>query len=130
MAEQVNLHRADLEVHFADTNHCAENLLTAKLVHWADLIFVMKAHCGWLQRRLGATISDKRVMCLDTPDDDAIIQQELAQVLEEKVRRHALLSKNQCRLNCERSDLLNDETDWKLTAPVRSSKWLLSAIGA
>jgi len=41
-----------LEVNYAGTNHDAEKLLTAELVRWADLIFVMeKAHPGKLQRR-------------------------------------------------------------------------------
>lgn len=53
-AEQVFSRREDLEVDSAGTNHDAENPLTADLVSWADLIFVMeKAHRSKLQRRFG-----------------------------------------------------------------------------
>ena len=41
-AEQVFSRREDLEVDSAGTNHDAENPLTAELVSWADLIFVME----------------------------------------------------------------------------------------
>ena len=88
-AEQVFSRREDLEVDSAGTNHDAENPLTAELVSWADLIFVMeKAHRSKLQRRFRAALAGKRVICLDVPDNFAFMQPELVQLLEMKVSRH------------------------------------------
>ena len=88
-AEQVFSCRVDLEVDSAGTNHDAENPLTAELIFWADMIFVMeKAHRGKLQRRFRAALAGKRVICLDIPDDYAFMQPELVRLLEAKVSRH------------------------------------------
>lgn len=88
-AEQVFSRREDLEVDSAGTNHDAENPLTAELVSWADLIFVMeKAHRSKLQRRFRAALAGKRVICLDVPDNFAFMQPELVRLLETKVSKH------------------------------------------
>ena len=88
-AEQVFSHRAELEVESAGTNHDAENSVTAELVSWADVIFVMeKTHRGKLQRRFRAALGGKRVICLDIPDNYAFMQPELVRLLEAKVSRH------------------------------------------
>jgi predicted protein tyrosine phosphatase len=87
--EQLFSRQEDLEVASAGTNHDAENPLTAELVSWADLIFVMeKAHRSKLQRRFRAALAGKRVICLDVPDSFAFMQPELVRLLETKVRRH------------------------------------------
>ncbi|WP_342657197.1 hypothetical protein NPJ82_09630 [Sphingomonas sp. NY01] len=41
-AEQVFSCREDLEMDSAGTNHNADNPLTAELIAWADVIFVME----------------------------------------------------------------------------------------
>lgn len=88
-AEQVFSRRQDLEVDSAGTNYNAENPLTAELVAWADVIFVMeKAHRSRLQRRFRAALGGRRVVCLDIPDDYAFMQPELIQLLKTKVSRH------------------------------------------
>lgn len=81
--------REDLEVDSAGTNHDAENPLTAELVSWADLIFVMeKAQRRKLQRRFRAALTGTRVICLEVPDNFAFMQPELVRLLETKVSRH------------------------------------------
>lgn len=88
-AEQVFSRREDLEVDSAGTNHDAENPLTAELVSWADLIFVMeKAQRHKLQRRFRAALTGTRVICLEVPDNFAFMQPELVRLLETKVSRH------------------------------------------
>ena len=88
-AEQVFSCREDLEVDSAGINHDAQNPLTAGLVAWADVIFVMeKAHRSKLQRRFRAALGGKRVICLDIPDSYEFMQPELVQQLEIKVSRH------------------------------------------
>jgi predicted protein tyrosine phosphatase len=56
-AEQVFSRRQDLEVDSASTNHDADKPLTAELVAWAGMIFVMeKTHRSKLQRRFWAAL--------------------------------------------------------------------------
>lgn len=87
--EQVFACRGNLEVDSAGTNHNAENPLTAELLLWADIIFVMeKVHRGKLQRRFRAALRGKRVICLDIPDDYAFMQPELMRLLEARVSSH------------------------------------------
>ncbi len=51
-AEQVFASRPDMEVDSAGTNHDADTPLTAELVEWADMIFVMeRTHRNKLQKR-------------------------------------------------------------------------------
>ena len=88
-AEQVFAHRADIEVDSAGTNHDADNPLTAELVAWADVIFVMeKTHRTKVQRRFRAALAGARIICLDIPDDYEFMQPELVELLEVKVGRH------------------------------------------
>jgi len=88
-AEQVFSRREDLEVDSAGTNHNADNLLTAELIEWADVIFVMeKAHRSKLQRRFRTALGGRRVICLDIPDDYDFMQPELIRLLEAKVSCH------------------------------------------
>ncbi|MFW2830953.1 low molecular weight protein tyrosine phosphatase family protein [Sphingomonas sp. ID0503] len=87
-AEQV-FSRQDQEVDFAGTNHDTDKPLTAELVAWADVIFVMeKAHRSKLQRPFRAALGGRRVICLDIPDDYDFMQPELVRLLEIKVSRH------------------------------------------
>jgi predicted protein tyrosine phosphatase len=64
----------------------AEEQVTPDHLDWADLIFVMeRAHRAKLQRRFGARLKGKRVVCLDVPDDYDFMQPELVALLEKKV---------------------------------------------
>jgi len=88
-AEQIFSQRPDLEVESAGTNHDADTPLTAELVAWADLIFVMeRAHRDKLQRRFQRSLKGKRVICLDIPDDYEFMDPGLVRLLEAKVSRH------------------------------------------
>jgi predicted protein tyrosine phosphatase len=88
-AEQVFSCHKDLEVDPAGTNHDAENPLTAKLVRWAGMIFVMeKAHRAKLRRHFRPALTGKRVICLDIPDDYSFMQPELVRLIEARVSRH------------------------------------------
>lgn len=89
LAEPVFSRRQDLEVDSAGTNHDAENPPTAELVARAEVIFVMaKAHRSKLQRRFRAVRGGRCVVCLDIPDDHAMVKPELIQLRETKVSRH------------------------------------------
>jgi len=64
--------RDDLEAASAGTNHDAKVQISAELVEWAELIFVMeKFHRGRLQRKFRSDLKGKRLVCLDIPDNYA-----------------------------------------------------------
>jgi predicted protein tyrosine phosphatase len=90
-AEQVFSKRSDIEVDSAGTNHDADNPLTAELVEWADIIFVMeKTHRTKLQQRFRSALKNTRVICLDIPDEFEFMDPMLVRQLETKVSRHLL----------------------------------------
>lgn len=88
-AEQVFSSREDLECSSAGLNHDAENPVTAELVQWAELIFVMeKAHRNKLRARFKQHLAGARVICLDIPDEYPFMDPELVRLLEHRVGRH------------------------------------------
>ncbi|MFN3669260.1 MAG: low molecular weight protein tyrosine phosphatase family protein [Brevundimonas sp.] len=67
----------------------AEEPVTPDHLDWAEVIFVMeRAHRAKLQRRFGARLKGRRVICLDIPDDYDFMQPELVALLEKTVGRH------------------------------------------
>ena len=85
-AEQVFSQRTDIEVASAGTNQDADNPLTAELVEWADIIFVMeKAHRNKVQKKYWSALKAKRLICLHIPDDYDFMDPELIQLLKRKV---------------------------------------------
>lgn len=87
-AEQVFAKRPDIEVDSAGTDNDADNPLTAELVEWADIIFVMeKTHRNKLQQRFRSSLKRARVICLDIPDDYGFMDPMLIRLLETKVSR-------------------------------------------
>lgn len=88
-AEQVFSRRPNLEVASAGTNSDADTPLTAELVEWADIIFVMeKAHRNKLQKRFRGVLNSKRVICLDIPDEYEFMEPSLVRLLHAKLLRH------------------------------------------
>jgi predicted protein tyrosine phosphatase len=88
-AEQVFSARRDLEVASAGTNHDADVPVTAELVAWADVIFVMeRVHSTKLRQRFGRHMKSVRLICLDIPDNYAFMDPALIRLLESKISRH------------------------------------------
>lgn len=88
-AEQIFARRRDIEVDSAGTNHDADNPLTAELVEWADIIFVMeKTHRSKVQQRFRRHLKKARVICLDIPDEFGFMDPVLVRLLEAKVSRY------------------------------------------
>ncbi|MBL0914198.1 MAG: phosphotyrosine protein phosphatase [Sphingopyxis sp.] len=88
-AEQIFADHPDIETASAGTNNDAENPLTAELVRWADMIFVMeKAHRNKLQKRYRDALKDARVICLDIPDDYDFMDEALVRLLKAKMSRY------------------------------------------
>jgi predicted protein tyrosine phosphatase len=88
-AEQIYSTRDDIEVASAGTNHDAETPLSAELVRWADLIVVMeKAHRAKVQRRYRDMLKGTRIVCLDIPDNFALMDPKLVTMLQARMSRH------------------------------------------
>ena len=87
-AEQVFADHPAIEVTSAGTNADADNPLTAALVRWADLIFVMeKVHRSKLQKRFRTDLKTARVICLEIPDEYGFMDEGLIRLLRAKVGR-------------------------------------------
>lgn len=88
-AEQIFSTRSDIEVASAGTNNDAENPLTDELVQWADFIVVMeKSHRNKIQGRFKRVLGNKRVICLDIPDEYEFMDPGLVRLLEARMARH------------------------------------------
>jgi len=88
-AESVFAGYPGIEVMSAGTSNDADAPLTAELVAWADIIFVMeKSHREKLSSRFRAALKDKRVVCLDIPDKFAFMAPALIRILKSKVTHH------------------------------------------
>ncbi len=78
-----------IEVASAGLNPDADNLLTAELVAWADLIFVMEpAQRRKLTAQFRRVLTGQRIICLDIPDRYRFMDPDLVRLLEAKVPRH------------------------------------------
>lgn len=85
-AEQVFASYPGVEVASAGTNRNADHPLTAELVDWADLIFVMqKAHQEKLWSRFRAHLDGKRVICLQIGDVYEFMDPDLVTLLQKVV---------------------------------------------
>ena len=88
-AENVFADRVDIETSSAGTNHDAENPIDAEQIGWADLIVAMeRTHRDKLQKRFRVAIKDKRIVCLDIPDDYAFMDPDLIRLLQVRMARH------------------------------------------
>ncbi|MGB6296510.1 MAG: low molecular weight protein tyrosine phosphatase family protein [Rivularia sp. (in: cyanobacteria)] len=85
-AEAVFSEYEGLEVESAGLNKGSENLLSAEIIEWADIIFVMeKSHKNKLSKNFKSFMKGKRVVCLDIPDDYDYMQPELIKILRNRV---------------------------------------------
>jgi predicted protein tyrosine phosphatase len=87
-AEQVFADWPGIETASAGLAPDADEAVTAELVEWADIIFVMeKRHRATLQRRFRKSLGRARVVCLDIPDDYGFMDQALVAILKARVPR-------------------------------------------
>lgn len=78
----------NIEVASAGTNHDADIPVTAELIEWADMIFVMeRTHRAKLQQRFRGALKSKNIICLNIPDDFAFMDPELIRLLETRLPR-------------------------------------------
>jgi len=73
------------------TNSDAQTPLSGDLVEWADVVLVMeRIHKKKVSKKYQPLLKNKRLLCLDVPDNYAYMQPELIRLLESKV--HKLLA--------------------------------------
>lgn len=87
-AEQVFSGWPGVETDSAGLAPDADVQVSAEQIAWADIVFVMeKAHRSKLTRRFFKVLKNKRVICLDIPDEYEFMQPELVRLLEAKAGR-------------------------------------------
>jgi predicted protein tyrosine phosphatase len=85
-AEDVFASWPGIEVASAGTNNDAAIRLTAELVQWADIIFAMeKMHRQKISAKFREHLRNKRVICLNIPDNFGFMDPKLVEVLNERV---------------------------------------------
>jgi predicted protein tyrosine phosphatase len=92
-AEAVFSQYEGIEALSAGTNNDADTSVSADLIDWADVIFVMeKSHRSRITRKFNASLRGKRVVVLGIPDDYEFMDPGLVRLLEARVPRHLRLS--------------------------------------
>lgn len=73
-----------VEVASAGTNNDAVTPLSGDLIEWADIIFVMeRSHQSSMNRKFGALLRGKKIVCLGIPDEFERGDSRLIQMLLE-----------------------------------------------
>lgn len=85
-AEVVFSEYQGLETDSAGLDRQAEIPLSSEAIEWADIIFVMeKSHRNKLSRKFQPWLKNKRVICLDIPDEYEYMEPALVELLKKKV---------------------------------------------
>lgn len=73
----------------AGTNNDADTNVSGDLIEWADIIFVMeKSHRNKVSKKFKELLRDKKLICLDIPDNYDRMDPELVLLLENRVLKH------------------------------------------
>lgn len=84
-AEEVFGNRTGFEVASAGLHRSAGNPVTPELLEWADVVFVMEqTHREKLAKQFRPHLKNKRVICLDIPDQFEYMDPALVNLLEKK----------------------------------------------
>ena len=87
-AEHVFSAWSNVETDSAGLNASADQQLSTEQVEWADIIFVMeKTHRNELTKKFRKYLKNKRVICLDIPDEYEFMDPILVRLLETRVSR-------------------------------------------
>lgn len=77
------------QIRSAGTEPSARIKINAKLILWADLIFVMeKKHKKRISEKYGSELIDKTLIILDIPDEYQYMDQELVDEIDSKVHHY------------------------------------------
>ena len=85
-AEQVFNKEPLLEVRSAGLDEKAVVPMTAELLEWADIVFVMEnMHRNEIRKKFKEIYNEKCIICLSIPDEYDCMDPELVEVLKERV---------------------------------------------
>jgi len=85
-AEAVFADYPGLEVDSAGLDRDAENPLSSEAIQWADIIFVMEqSHRRKLSQNFQTWLKQKRIVCLNIPDNYEYMDSTLVELLKKKV---------------------------------------------
>ncbi|MBI3231244.1 MAG: phosphotyrosine protein phosphatase [Burkholderiales bacterium] len=74
------------------TSKDAPRQISAELIAWADIIFVMERyHRNKVSKQFKELLKGKRLVCLDIPDEFERMDKALIRLLENSVSRHVRL---------------------------------------
>jgi len=77
------------EVRSAGTEEQARIRVTEGHIGWSDLIFVMeKKHTRRLKEKFAGRLINKRIICLDIPDEYKFMDEELIEILKSRVSEY------------------------------------------
>ncbi|MDF0554316.1 hypothetical protein [Kamptonema sp. UHCC 0994] len=80
----------------AGTEKGARTRVTAGMIGWADLIFVMeKRHRDRLRSKFRESLAGKKIICLHIPDNYEYMEPELIEILESKLSPYIEVPNNQ-----------------------------------
>ncbi|MGL1936112.1 MAG: hypothetical protein OCD01_13875 [Fibrobacterales bacterium] len=73
----------------AGTNKDAATTVSGDLIEWADIVFVMeKTHRNKVTRKFNNLLRDKKLVCLDIPDNYERMDPVLIDLLKSKLRKY------------------------------------------
>ncbi|MBD2514101.1 phosphotyrosine protein phosphatase [Nostoc sp. FACHB-973] len=85
-AEAVFSEYEGLETDSAGLDRYAEVPVSTEALAWADIIFVMeKSHKNKLSKNFQPFLKDKKIICLDIPDEYEYMEAALIELLKQKV---------------------------------------------
>lgn len=77
----------------AGLNKGAEELVCPDLIEWADIILVMeKKHKTKLVREFPKRLSNKKIVCLDIPDEFQFMEASLIEILKDRVKQRIAIN--------------------------------------
>lgn len=92
-AERLFCKREGLDVRSAGIGPEALVRVNARMIEWADAIFVMEeSHRRALEGMFPGHAALKRITCLDIPDEYGFLDPELVDLLNARVTRHLQLA--------------------------------------
>ena len=92
-AEKLFASRDGITTASAGTSEDAENVISADLIEWADIIFAMETvHKRKLNQKFASLLKTRRVVVLGIPDKYNYMDKALVASLNQKVPRHLKLS--------------------------------------
>jgi predicted protein tyrosine phosphatase len=88
-AEHIFADWPNVETASAGISHDADNPVSPELLKWSDIIFVMEsAHQTKLSAKFKSCLANKRVVCLNIPDNYKYMEASLIDALMSKVPRY------------------------------------------